>query len=46
MMELEMITMERDIMDMWKKLVVGVDSFHDAESENVSMALEMILLLR
>ena len=41
MMELDMLIMERDIMDMWKKLVVGVDSLADGDSENVSMALEM-----
>ena len=36
-----MLIMERDIMDMWKKLVVGVESLADGDSENVSMALEM-----
>ena len=38
MMELDMLIMERDIMDMWKKLVVGVDSLGDRGSKNVSMA--------
>ena len=33
MMELDMLNMERDIMDMWKKLAVGVDSLHDGDSE-------------
>ena len=36
-----MLIMERDIMDMRKKLALGVDSLADGDSENVSMALEM-----
>ena len=38
MLELDMFIMERDMMDMWKKLVVGVDSLGDGGRENVSMA--------
>ena len=40
-LELDMLIMERDMMDMWKKLDVGVDSLGDGGSENVSMAPEM-----
>ena len=36
-----MLIMERDMMDMWKKLVVGVDSLGDGGSKNVSMAPKM-----
>ena len=38
MMELDMLIMERDMMDMWQKLAVVVDSLGDGGSENVSMA--------
>ena len=38
MLELDMLIMERDMMDMWKKLAVGVDSLGDGGSKNVSMA--------
>ena len=41
MLELDMLIMERDMMDMWKKLAVGVDSLGDGDSKNVSIALEM-----
>ena len=40
-MDLYMVIIERDIMGMWKKLVVGVDSLGDVGSGNLSMALEM-----
>ena len=36
-----MLIMEKDMMDMWKKLAVGGDSLGDGGSENVSMAPEM-----
>ena len=41
MMDLDMVIMERDIMGMWKKLALGVDSLGDGGSGNVSMAPEM-----
>ena len=40
-----MLIMEKDMMDTWKKLAVGGDSLGDGGSENVSMALEMIVIL-
>ena len=36
-----MLIMERDIMDMWKKLAVGIDTLGDGGNKNVSMAPEM-----
>ena len=36
-----MLIMERDMMDMWKKLAMGVDSLGDGGSKNVYMAPEM-----
>ena len=39
MLELDMLIMERYMMDMWKKSTVGVDSLRDEDRENVSMAL-------
>ena len=41
MLDLDMVIMERDIMGMWKKLALGVDSLGDGGSGNVSMAPEM-----
>ena len=41
MLDLVMVMMERDIMGMWKKLSLGVDSLGDRGSGNVSMAPEM-----
>ena len=32
-LELDMLIMERDIMDMWKKIALGVDSLADGDSE-------------
>ena len=41
MLELDMVIMDRDLMAMWKKLAVGVESLGDGGSNNVSMAPEM-----
>ena len=38
MLDLDMVIMERDMMDMWRKLAVGVDSLGDVGSGNLSMA--------
>ena len=41
MLDLDMVIMDRDMMAMWKKLAVGVDSLGDVGSSNVFMAPEM-----
>ena len=38
MMDLDMVIMERDMMDTWIKLAMGIDSLGDVGSGNVSMA--------
>ena len=41
MLDLDMVIMERDMMEMWRKLAMGVDSLGDVGRGNISMAPEM-----